>query len=115
VSDRAYVCLLLIDLHFPDAGSLKAKRAELRPVRERLMRMGLAVAEVDHHDRWQRATLAASLTAGRLDRLQESADAIERWLEARFPQGARIDRAFASASELLEGAGAPAACDWTTR
>jgi uncharacterized protein len=107
VSDRAYVCLLLIDLHFPDAESLKAKRAELRPVRERLARMGLSVAEVDHHDLWQRATLAASMTGGGLDRLQESADAVQRWLDARLPQGARVDRAFISASELLETAAPP--------
>ena len=58
----AYVALLLIDLHFPDAGSLKAKRKELAPVKAQLhTRLGAAVAEVDHQDLWQRSTLAATL------------------------------------------------------
>ena len=56
----AYVALLLVHLHFPDAGSLKAKRTELQSVKAQLHgRHGLTVAEVDHQDVWQRATLAA--------------------------------------------------------
>jgi uncharacterized protein len=55
----AYVALLTIELHFPEAGSLKAKRKELASVKALLhQRLGLAVAEVDHQDLWQRATLA---------------------------------------------------------
>ena len=49
-----------IHLHFPEAGSLKAKRKELPSVKAQLhARLGVAVAEVDHQDPWQRATLAA--------------------------------------------------------
>ena len=45
----AYVALLVIHLHFPDAGSLKAKRKELASVKALLhQRHGLTVAEVDH-------------------------------------------------------------------
>jgi len=107
VTEHGYVCLLLIHLHFPDATSLKAKRAELRPVRERIARMGLSVSEVGHHDRWQRATLAASLTGGELGRLRESADAVQRWLDARFVHGARVDGTFVSMDELLDERGDP--------
>lgn len=54
----AYYALLLIHLHFPEAGSLKAKRKELASVKAQLhTRLGAAVAEVDHQDTWQRATV----------------------------------------------------------
>jgi ribosome-binding factor A len=60
----AYVVLLLIHLHFPDAGSLKAKRRDLSSIKAQLHgRMGVSVAEVGHQDLWQRATLAASMRA----------------------------------------------------
>ena len=65
----AYVALLLVHLHFPDAGSLKAKRKELASVKAQLHgRLGAAVAEVGHQDLWQRATLAAALTGGSIAR-----------------------------------------------
>jgi uncharacterized protein len=64
VSDT-FVVLLQVHLHFPDAGSLKAKRSELNAVKAHLrQRMGASVAEVAHQDSWQRSTLAVAL-AGR--------------------------------------------------
>ena len=98
---RAFVAVLVVHLHFPEAGSLKAKRRELAPVKAFLHgRLGAAVSEVDHHDRWQRATLLAALTADSTGRLGEVADALERWLDARFPLGARVERTVASVSDL---------------
>jgi uncharacterized protein YlxP (DUF503 family) len=98
---RAFVAVLVVHLHFPDAGSLKAKRKELAPVKAFLHgRLGAAVSEVDHHDRWQRATLVVALTAGTSGRLGEAADALERWLDARFPAGVRVERTVASLSDL---------------
>lgn len=89
----AYVALLQIGLFFPEAGSLKAKRKELQSVKALLHdRHGLTVAEVDHHDLWQRATLAAALTGGSPSHLEESVDRVARWLDERFPQGVRLDR-----------------------
>jgi uncharacterized protein YlxP (DUF503 family) len=97
----AYAALMLIHLHFPDAGSLKAKRKELQSVKAQLHgRLGAAVAEVDHQDLWQRATLAAALTSGSLTTLQAATDNVERWLDARFPQGVRVERQFASFDDL---------------
>lgn len=98
---RAFVAVLVVHLHFPDAGSLKAKRKELAPVKAFLHgRLGAAVSEVDHHDRWQRATLVAALTSGTSGRLGEAADGLERWLDARFPAGVRVERTVASLSDL---------------
>ena len=49
----------LIELHLPDVGSLKGKRHALKGLKERVRaRYEVSVAEVDHHDLWQRATLA---------------------------------------------------------
>jgi uncharacterized protein YlxP (DUF503 family) len=101
----AYAALLLIHLHFPDAGSLKAKRKELTSVKSQLHgRLGCAVAEVGHQDLWQRSTLAAALTGGSLHRLEAAADNVERWLDARLPDRVRVERTFAS-FEDLEGIG----------
>ena len=100
-----FVAVLRIDLHFPDAGSLKAKRSELNAVKAGLhQRFGAAVAEVDHQDTWQRSTLLASVCAGAERRAGEHADTLQRWLDARLPQGVRVDRRIASWSDL-EGLG----------
>jgi len=102
VSPQAYVALLSIELHFPDAESLKAKRKELSSVKAQLhQRHGLSVAEVDHQDLWQRATLAAALTGGSPSRLQDATGRIEEWLDARYPQGVRVETAVASFDDLL--------------
>jgi uncharacterized protein YlxP (DUF503 family) len=96
----AYYALLLIHLHFPDAGSLKAKRKELASTKAQLQtRLGAAVAEVDHQDTWQRSTLAATLCSGSLKVLDESADRVERWLVDRFPDGVRVERRVTSFDE----------------
>lgn len=98
---EAYVALLLIHLHFPSAGSLKDKRKELSSVKSQLRgRMGVAVAEVGHHDRWQRATLAAALTGGSVRALQDAADRVERFLLERFPEGCRVERTLASFDDV---------------
>ena len=100
--DDAYVALLLVHLHFPDAGSLKAKRKDLASVKAQLQtRMGVTVSEVGHQDLWQRATLAAAVTAGSQHAALEACDRVERFLDARLPQGYRIDRAVVSFQEVL--------------
>jgi uncharacterized protein YlxP (DUF503 family) len=97
----AYLLALTIHLHFPENGSLKGKRKELLSVRSILAkRFGAAVAEVDHQDLWQRSTLAASLVSGSVHELERNADGLERYLQARFPDGARIERRLVSFSDL---------------
>ena len=51
------VALLSVELHLPGARSLKDKRMVLRRVKDRLAKFNVAVAEVEHHDLWQRAAL----------------------------------------------------------
>ncbi|MGE0456517.1 MAG: DUF503 domain-containing protein [Vicinamibacteria bacterium] len=51
--------LLRLELHFPGARSLKDKRQLLRSLETRVRnRFNVSVAEVEHQDLWQRATLA---------------------------------------------------------
>jgi uncharacterized protein len=97
----SFVVLLQVHLFFPDSGSLKAKRAELNSVKAHLrQRMGTSVAEVAHQDSWQRSTLAVAYVSSSPGRCDEAADAIQRALDARFPQGVRIERRLASWSDL---------------
>ncbi len=50
--------LLTLEIHLPYSHSLKEKRAVLRKIRDRLRsRFNVAVAELDHRDVWQVATL----------------------------------------------------------
>lgn len=52
------VGLLTLEIHLPEAHSLKDKRQVLRKLKERLRsHFNVAVAELDHQDLWQRATV----------------------------------------------------------
>ena len=57
----ARVALGMVELHLPDVASLKDKRHVLKGLKERVRaRFEVSVAEVDHQDTWQRATLAVA-------------------------------------------------------
>jgi uncharacterized protein YlxP (DUF503 family) len=61
----ARVAVGTVELHLPDVGSLKGKRRALKGLKEKLRhRFEISVAEVDHHDSWQRATLALACVSG---------------------------------------------------
>ena len=81
---RGWVGILSAELHFPEAHSLKEKRTHVRSAKAQLQnRFGAAVAEVDHHDVWQRARITAALVTrdhGEAERLLADA---ERYLASR--------------------------------
>jgi uncharacterized protein YlxP (DUF503 family) len=61
----ARVAVGTVEIHLPDVGSLKGKRRALKGLKEKLRhRFAISVAEVDHHDSWQRATLALACVSG---------------------------------------------------
>ena len=96
-----FVAVLVIDVHFPDAGSLKGKRKELSSLKAQLhQRLGVAVAETGHQDLWQRTTLTAALVGGDLPTLTTAIERVERWLEAQLPQGVRVERFVVSTEDL---------------
>jgi len=79
-----YVGILAIELHFPEAGSLKGKRRHVQSAKAQLReRFGAAVAEVGHHELWQRARLALAVVAREHRALEELLDGAERWLHAQ--------------------------------
>ncbi len=76
------VGLLSVELYLPGARSLKDKRMVLRGIKDRLAKFNVAVAEVEHHDLWQRAGLGVvtvATTNAHADReLAAVVDEIER-------------------------------------
>ena len=61
----ARVALGMVELHLPDVESLKGKRHVLKGLKEKVRaRFECSVAEVDHQDLRQRATLAVATVAG---------------------------------------------------
>jgi len=65
IVSTARVALGMVELHLPDVDSLKGKRHVLKGLKERVRaRFECSVAEVDHQDSWQRATLAVAYVSG---------------------------------------------------
>ena len=92
-----YVGILSIELHFPDAGSLKGKRSYVKAAKAQLQqRFAAAVAEVDHHDLWQRAALTVACVARSAHDAGELADGAERWLASGEWTLVRCDRLLVS-------------------
>jgi uncharacterized protein YlxP (DUF503 family) len=88
-----YVGILTVELHFPDAGSLKGKRKHVKSAKAQLQhRFGASVAEVDHHDLWQRTTLTVACVARGYRELAELLDGAERWLASQAWELSRVER-----------------------
>lgn len=78
-----HVLALQVDLRFPASQSLKQKRALLKPIVAALRnRFDLSVAEVAHHDTWQRTQLGIALVGHEPDAVSDFADQVERFLWA---------------------------------
>jgi uncharacterized protein YlxP (DUF503 family) len=88
-----YVGILTVELHFPNAGSLKGKRRHVKSAKAQLQnRFGASVAEVDHHELWQRARLTLACVARGHRDLEELLDGAERWLASQEFELARVER-----------------------
>lgn len=79
------VGLLSLELHVGAARSLKDKRMVLRSLKDRLRRLNVAVAELDHQDLWQRAGLGI-VTVGATEALvRRELDAVVEIVEQVEP------------------------------
>ena len=88
-----YVGILSAELHFPENGSLKGKRKELLSAKAQLQRrFGASVAEVDHHELWQRSRLTLSCVARGHRELEELLDGAERYLAGQEYELVRAER-----------------------
>jgi len=88
-----WVGILSAELHFPENRSLKGKRKELLSAKAQLQRrFGASVAEVDHHDLWQRARLTVACVARGHREVEELLDGAERYLASQAYVLASVER-----------------------
>ena len=92
-----FVAILAVELHFPEVGSLKGKRKYVKSAKAQLVnRFGASVAEVDHHDRWQRCSLTAAFAARDAREAEELAARAEAWLAGQEWELLRAERTLVS-------------------
>ena len=88
-----YVGILSAEMHFPAARSLKDKRMHVRSAKQQLQnRFGAAVAEVDHHELWQRARITASCVARDYRDVETLLDGVERYLAGQAWELGAVER-----------------------
>jgi uncharacterized protein YlxP (DUF503 family) len=88
-----YVGILSAELHFPETGSLKGKRKFVRSAKAQLQnRFGASVAEVEHHDLWQRSRLLASVATREPAEAERLLADAERWLASQEWVLAAVER-----------------------
>jgi uncharacterized protein len=83
------VALARFDLRIPACGSLKEKRHVVKTLSNAIRSsFNVSVAEVDHHDLWQRTALAVAVAAGEGFHakrvLHEVEKLVERWAEVEL-------------------------------
>jgi uncharacterized protein YlxP (DUF503 family) len=83
------VALERFDLRIPGCGSLKEKRHVVKTLSNAIRsKFNVSVAEVDHHDLWQRTALAVAVAAGEGYHakrvLHEVERLVERWGEVEL-------------------------------
>lgn len=95
-----FVGILSVELHFPEAGSLKGKRKHLLSAKAQLQnRFGASVAEVDHHDLWQRARLTVACVAREHREAERLLADAERFLAGQEYELTRAEREIVSLDE----------------
>lgn len=69
--------LVTLEIHIPDARSLKDKRQVLRSLKDKLRaHFNVAVAELDHQDTWQRSQIGVVSIASDANHLEQSLAAV---------------------------------------
>ena len=87
------VALGLVELHLGEVDSLKGKRHVLRGMKEKVKhRFNVSIAEVDHGDLWQRATLAVACVANDARLANEVVSKAVNYIESLSDGGHRRPR-----------------------
>jgi uncharacterized protein YlxP (DUF503 family) len=85
------VGLETFDLRIPGCGSLKEKRHVVKTLTAGIrQKFNVSVAEVDHHDLWQRTTIAVSTVAAESYHAKRVLHEVEKFVE-RFGRTDLID------------------------
>ncbi len=97
-----YIGLLSFELHFPENGSLKGKRRHLLHTKSQLeRRYGATVAEVEHHELWQRSGLVMAVVRREAGEVERALQDAERFLFAQEYELVRSDRRLFSVEETI--------------
>lgn len=79
-----HAAALRLDLRIRDPQSLKEKRHVIKAITSHVDRtFGVAVAEVDHQDLWNRATLGVAAVAPQASQLDRILHTVERHMRER--------------------------------
>jgi uncharacterized protein len=88
-----HVGILEVELHFPEAGSLKGKRHFVRSAKAQLQnRFGASVAETAHHELWQRCGLTVACATRERGDAERLLDGAVRWLDGQEYELVRAER-----------------------
>ena len=87
----ASIGVYLAELHFPEARTLKEKRAPLSSLRDVVQsRFHASFSEVGLQDAWQRARVLVVIATSSLQQARERLDDIDRYLHGREYDVARV-------------------------
>ena len=90
---RPFVCLIEARLHFGESQDLKGKRKHVKSTKAQLQnRFGASVAEVDHHELWQRAKLTVACVAREHRELEDLLEDAVRYLNSQEYELVSVDR-----------------------
>jgi uncharacterized protein len=96
---EGFIGLLEARLHFGESHDLKGKRKQLKSLKDQLrQRFGVAVAEIDGHDTWQRTTLLCAVVGD--GEVSARTAELERFIESRCPDGCAFSRDLLSLEDL---------------
>jgi uncharacterized protein YlxP (DUF503 family) len=88
-----YVGILTVELHFPEGGSPKGKRKFVKSAKAQLQnRFGAAVAEVDHHELWQRSRITMACVAREHREVETLLEEAVRYLNGQEYEIVRTER-----------------------
>jgi uncharacterized protein YlxP (DUF503 family) len=70
-----FIGVCTFEMHIPESGSLKTKRHSLKSLKDRIRsKFNVSVAEVDHNDLWQKASLAVAAVSNDKSYLNQTLD-----------------------------------------
>jgi len=79
--NRIHLVLITVEFIIADANSLKAKRAILNRIKDRVKsRFNASIAEVGDLEKWQRANVAVAMVSNEKKKLQQDADKLKEGL-----------------------------------
>jgi uncharacterized protein len=99
-----FIGIARFEIFIPEARSLKDKRHVLRSVTQTVQhKFHVSIAEVDHQDLWQRATIGVSLVAESMSHCRKMMQEVEKAIGRAAIDGADIvdrEQVFVSMEDL---------------